>query len=54
MSEQTKKQPYVQPVLRRVELKADEVLVSGCKTAAGGNSSTDPGCATGNCTDVGS
>lgn len=32
--QQTKKQSYVRPMLKRVELKADEVLDSGCKTAA--------------------
>ena len=27
-----KKECYEKPVLRRIELKADEVLIAGCKT----------------------
>lgn len=33
---QEKKQPYEKPVLRVIELAAEETLVLGCKMASGG------------------
>ena len=46
----TQKQPYEKPRLRKIQLAAEEVLSSGCKTAPGafgafiGNGCTNPVC----------
>ncbi|MEW5736900.1 MAG: hypothetical protein AB1921_18800 [Thermodesulfobacteriota bacterium] len=38
-----KKLPYEKPVLRSIELVAEEVLVVGCKTAGGVKGFSNPG-----------
>jgi len=43
------RKPYEKPVVRRFSLKAEEVLVDGCKTISGGVGFTGPGCAYGGC-----
>ena len=47
----SKKKPYVKPVVHIIEIAADEVLAGGCKTSSSagpnqpifGNTCTDPG-----------
>lgn len=31
--QQTKKQPYIRPALKRIELKVDEVLATNCSNS---------------------
>jgi hypothetical protein len=48
---------YSKPEVRRVELKPEESLAAGCKTAAATNSAilqTDQPCNVGSCFDIGS
>ena len=47
--EQSGRRPYGPPKLVRVDLKADEVLGFGCKTADGGPSAVYPGCTLAGC-----
>lgn len=35
MKQQIKKQPYQKPLLKKIELKTDEVLAAGCKIDGG-------------------
>jgi hypothetical protein len=52
---QPSKAPYDPPRLRTIELAADEVLATGCKTAGGGG--TVPGpipCSANGCVNIGS
>lgn len=46
--QQIKKQPYIRPVLKRIELKIDEVLVEKCSTQSssgvGGSQCTATNC----------
>ena len=47
-------QPYEKPALRVIELAAEEVLASGCKTISGGPSKMPLRCAAGSCFQNGS
>jgi hypothetical protein len=48
------KLPYEKPLLRTIELTAEEVLVAGCKTITGGGDPGPPSCADNNCSTIGS
>ncbi len=49
------KQPYEKPRVEAIELKADEVLAVGCKTASGANTGQMVTCGSTNfCVEVGS
>lgn len=56
MSDQdnTSKQPYEKPVLRKIELAAEEVLDVGCKTTLGDPASGANICTTNVCFQTGS
>ena len=43
----TAKRAYEKPLLRKLALRADEVLVAGCKTASGGAGPISGACTTG-------
>ena len=53
-SKPTKKREYEKPSIKTISLAADEVLTLGCKTDAGGPSSTVPGCSLAGCNAEGS
>ena len=49
------KNSYSKPQLRRIELKADEILAVGCKSSSGGfNLGSAPPCNVGTCSGLGS
>lgn len=57
MKQEQKKQtrkPYRKPVLRTIELTADEVLAAGCKTSGTGFNSGAAPCSANNCSAMGS
>lgn len=49
------KKPYTSPKLKKIALKADEILAIGCKSASGGSSAAaPPPCTIGTCAGIGS
>lgn len=49
------KKSYSRPKLRKIALKADEILAIGCKSASGGSSAAaPPPCTVGTCAGIGS
>ncbi|MBA4386566.1 MAG: hypothetical protein C0404_01215 [Verrucomicrobia bacterium] len=48
------KRPYKKPVLRTIELSAEEVLSVGCKTLSGGFDAGATPCSLNNCSAMGS
>lgn len=49
-----RKEPYVKPVLRRIDLAAEEVLAVGCKTVTGPPAPFGFSCTANNCVQAGS
>jgi len=54
MKEETRKQPYVKPEVKTIELAAEEVLGLGCKLVDGGTAATASPCPALGCAGQGS